>query len=88
MALTAVEGIYRNGKVELMETPAEMEGAKVVVTFLSADPNAIEQQKQEREAARARMFARMRKGLDFGGEKFNRAEIYEDRMNELDARRD
>ena len=33
--IRAVEGIYRNGKVELTETPPQVEEARVVVTFLS-----------------------------------------------------
>ncbi len=30
----SVEGIYRNGKVELMEPIAEAEGSRVIVTWL------------------------------------------------------
>ena len=29
-----VEGIYRDGKVELLETPSDVDGARVIVTFL------------------------------------------------------
>ena len=29
-----VEGIYRDGKVELLETPPDVDGARVIVTFL------------------------------------------------------
>jgi hypothetical protein len=29
-----VEGFYRDGKVELLETPADIEEARVIVTFL------------------------------------------------------
>jgi hypothetical protein len=32
--LKAVEGIYRDGKVELLETPDDVEEARVVVMFL------------------------------------------------------
>ena len=32
--LTAVEGVFRNGRVELRETPKNIEEARVVVTFL------------------------------------------------------
>ncbi|HLX61659.1 MAG TPA: hypothetical protein VKX17_10290 [Planctomycetota bacterium] len=32
--LTAVKGIFKNGKIELAETPPCEEGAPVVVTFL------------------------------------------------------
>ena len=30
-----VEGIYRDGKVELLETPDDVDEARVIVTFLS-----------------------------------------------------
>ena len=32
--LKAVEGIYRDGKIELLETPPDVQEARVVVTFL------------------------------------------------------
>ena len=32
--LHSVEGIYRNGKIELLETPADIEEAQVIVTFI------------------------------------------------------
>lgn len=32
--LKTVEGIYRDGKVELLETPEDVEEARVIVTFL------------------------------------------------------
>jgi hypothetical protein len=35
--LKAVEGIYREGKVELLETPPDVKEARVVVTFLPID---------------------------------------------------
>lgn len=34
--LQAVEGVYRNGKVELLEVPAASEGMRVIVTFLDS----------------------------------------------------
>ncbi|PZV14650.1 MAG: hypothetical protein DCF21_12550 [Leptolyngbya sp.] len=34
--LQAVEGVYRNGKVELLEVPAASEGMRVIVTFLES----------------------------------------------------
>ncbi len=33
--LKAVKGVYRNGKVELLEQPSGVEGAAVLVTFLA-----------------------------------------------------
>ena len=32
--LQSVEGIYRNGKIELLETPTDIEEAQVIVTFM------------------------------------------------------
>ena len=33
--LKSIEGVFRNGKVELLEPAAEAEGTRVVVTFLN-----------------------------------------------------
>ncbi len=30
----SIEGIYRNGKIELRETPADVDEARVIVTFV------------------------------------------------------
>lgn len=35
--MQAIKGIYRNGRIELLETPKEIEEARVIVTFLEAD---------------------------------------------------
>jgi hypothetical protein len=32
--LTSVQGIFRDGKIELLETPPDLKEAKVIVTFL------------------------------------------------------
>lgn len=42
---------------------------------------------KKREALRKRFLARLQRGADFGGVKFNREEVYEDRMHELEAHR-
>ncbi len=85
MALLTLEGIYEDGKIELKERPVGVKRARVQVTFL---PESKSSEEEAREAARRRAFARMREGIDFGGEKFNREEIYEERMRELEARQD
>lgn len=36
--LRAIEGVYRNGKVELLEPPPQTEDGRVIVTFLSSPP--------------------------------------------------
>jgi len=35
--LPTVEGVFRDGKIELNETPAGLNRARVIVTFLPAD---------------------------------------------------
>lgn len=72
MDALVLEGIYEDGKIELHEQPAGVKRARVRVTFLP-EPEAAEE--AAREAARQRAFARMRAGIDFGGEKFDREEI-------------
>jgi hypothetical protein len=44
--LLTVEGVYKDGKVELAETPAGVEQARVLVTFLSAETLRAEKQPQ------------------------------------------
>jgi len=34
--LQAVEGIYRNGTIELLETPTNINESRVLITFLSS----------------------------------------------------
>lgn len=95
MPVLTVEGTYRDGKVELAETPADVREAHILVTFLpaelatgagafSADEEA---QREKRRLAAERLLEHMRAGIDFGGERFDREAIYEERMAELDERR-
>jgi hypothetical protein len=53
--LKSIEGIYRQGKIELLESPpSELEG-KVIVTFLSAaSVDLAERGIDERQAAELR----------------------------------
>lgn len=59
MSLLTVEGIYKEGKVELIECPEHVEeSARVLVTFLP--PGAAESigdKHQDRETLRQRAFA-------------------------------
>ena len=89
MAMVTLEGVYADGKIELDERPKGVTRARVHVTFLP-DPTVADDEARklaERREAGLRLLATMRAGIDFGGEKFNREEIYDDRMNELDSRR-
>ena len=49
--LKTIDGVYRNGKIELAEKPEDMEGAPVKVTFLPLqgpiDLRALEISKEE-----------------------------------------
>ncbi|MBW4538238.1 MAG: hypothetical protein KME43_03725 [Myxacorys chilensis ATA2-1-KO14] len=50
--LTRVEGVYRNGRVELVENPSDvLEGTRVVVTFLKSDDIDLASQGIDREQA-------------------------------------
>jgi len=77
-----VDGIYEDGKIQLLETPAGIpHGARVRVTL--ADPNVpiVESGlagNAEREALRQRAFARMKTGLHLGGPPYpKRDELYD-----------
>lgn len=73
--LTAVEGIYEDGEVELLERPEGLQKARVIVTFLPPPPS---ESSREREEARERMLNRMREGIDLGGPPYpTREEIHE-----------
>lgn len=73
--LTAVEGIYEDGEIELLERPEGLRRARVIVTFLPSPPS---EPSREREEARERMLNQMREGIDLGGPPYpTREEIYE-----------
>jgi hypothetical protein len=73
--LTAVEGIYEDGEIELLERPEGLQRSRVIVTFLPPLPS---EPSREREEARNRMLNRMREGVDLGGPPYpKREEIYE-----------
>lgn len=42
--MQAVEGIYQNGYIKLLETPKEISRARVIVTFLEDETNSNNQQ--------------------------------------------
>jgi len=39
--LQAIEGIYRNGKIELLEEPTASEGMRVIVIFLDSPAELV-----------------------------------------------
>jgi hypothetical protein len=92
MTLMTVEGVYKDGKVELAEMPPDAPAhARVLVTFLPASGTAefgsgTQATPEARQAAINRLFARMRQGIDFGGPPYpNREELY-DRVKRYDQR--
>ena len=70
--LKTVEGIYKDGEVELLEKPEDLREARVIVTFLP-EPDT----KTVAEQARQRMLSRMRTGIPLGGPPYpTKEEIY------------
>ena len=80
MALLTVEGIDKDGKIELAEHPKSVEvSARVLVTFLppaEAEPAGG----GGREELRRRAFAGMREGIDLGGLPDPKREKIHDRL--------
>jgi hypothetical protein len=67
--LIAVEGIYKDGEVELLERPEGLAEARVIVTFLPLIPAEASQ-----EAARNRLLSRLRAGIPLGGPPYSKRE--------------
>ena len=90
MSILAIEGTYENGQLTLKELPKNLKKSKVVVTFLEeeSDKYYFEKDPQKRHESGQELLASMRKGLNFGGEKFDREAMYEEVMAERDTRRD
>ena len=78
MSLLTVEGIYKDGKIELSESPGTVESpVRVLVTFF---PTAVEPAgAADREAARQRAFARMTEGINLGAPPYPSREELHDR---------
>jgi len=53
--LNTVEGIYRNGKIELAETPMEITEARVIVTFLPATNQPSSRQPRQPGSAKGKL---------------------------------
>jgi hypothetical protein len=56
--MQAIKGIYRNGQIELLETPKEIKQARVIVTFLESEnetpaPDETNDQAQPKSFAEA-----------------------------------
>jgi hypothetical protein len=68
--MQTIEGIYRNGKIELSETPEDVQEARVIVTFLT--DNSVDLEKRGIEPAQA---ADLRARLSSFAEDWNRPEM-------------
>lgn len=92
MVLMTVEGVYRDGKVELAEMPPDAPvQARVLVTFLPVEATAAAEPgtqatPEARRAAIDRLLARMRQGTDFGGPPYPKREELYDRVKRYDQR--
>ena len=77
MPLSTVEGIYKNGTVELAEAPTGTpDEARVLVTFLPEPQHQAPSIRDEaRTTTQERLIARMKGGIDFGG-RFDRRDLY------------
>ena len=85
MGLLTVEGIYKDGKVELAERPNHVgEAARVIVTFLPPseprDPSPMGAS-HDRETLRQQAFARMKEGIHLGGPPYPKREDLYDRFD-------
>jgi len=85
MALLTVEGIYKDGRVELTERPEHIhEAARVLVTFLPPNDgreNTMMGESQDRETLRQQAFARMKEGIHLGGPPYPKREELYDRFD-------
>ena len=80
--LLTLEGTYKDGKVELQETPREVSEVQVLVTFLppvNKEEAPQSPEEKARQAARKRLLARMKKGYHLGGGPYyhHREELYD-----------
>jgi hypothetical protein len=100
--MLTIKGVYRDGKVELLERPPELAAeVPVLVTFLPPGPAGEERPSPSpSDAARARreagerLLAQFEKGIDFGGppypkreELYDRVQRFIDRLEQDDNRR-
>lgn len=81
--LTTVEGIYKQGKVELAEVPEGVEGSRVLVTFLPPSANGAPAVGKKGEMMREGMFAGPVQSTE---EDFKLAEFHGDDDDGLDWR--
>ena len=62
--LKSIEGMYRNGKIEFFEQPADIEEARVIITFLPPDGRIDLRSRGIGEAQAADLRARLKAFAD------------------------
>jgi hypothetical protein len=79
--MRTIKGIYRNGRIELSETPKEVEEARVIVTFLDTATGASEGQSivgtiemldEDMEAASLEIRQQFLRAIENSGEEIQR----------------
>ena len=73
--VTTIEGVYRQGRVELAEQPTGIEESRVLVTFLPEPRNHA----GARQEIVERILARAAGGFDLGGAPYPKREDLYDR---------
>ena len=81
--LTRVEGIYKEGKVELTEFPKDVQVARVLVTFLSADKDVTADEDKAPKPGQI-YFGMFKTDRDITEEDFKIAEFHGDPDDGLD----
>jgi hypothetical protein len=79
-----IEGVYRDGKIELSELPEGVGEARVRVVFLPDE----EEQREARRAAGERLMALLEKGFHLGGPPYPKREELYDRVDRIGKRTD
>ncbi|MCC6443266.1 MAG: hypothetical protein IT210_07395 [Armatimonadetes bacterium] len=89
MALVAVEGVYRDGRIELSETPEGVDESQVLVVFIgngaALESDADQYGAIARNKAVALALEDMRKGVDLGGPPYPKREDLYDRFDRKPA---
>jgi hypothetical protein len=89
MPILTIEGVYRDGQVELTERPEGVGAlARVLVIFLPPPAKPGPTPEDLRREAGGRLLALLGEGLPLGGPPYPSREDLHDRVNLFDATRD
>jgi hypothetical protein len=96
MATLTVDGIYKDGRIELERRPANVDYSRVRVTFLvpTPDDEAADERgapehgrhhvSEPRNDVLARVIGRMKQGIDLGGPPYAPREELHDRLRRFE----